>query len=149
MKNINPYLHFKGNAEEAFNFYKSVFGGEFTMISHYKDIPSNVQQDENHPISEKDAERILHMSLPIGKENMLMGGDCPSSLDSKMVVGDNVDLSINTESEEETERLFNQLSQGGKVIMPLGRTFWNAYFGMLTDKFGINWMLSYEYSQKK
>lgn len=138
MTTINPYLTFNGNCEEAFNFYKSVFGGEFPFIGRYKDMPS---QD---PIPESEANRIMHVSLPVGGNTVLMGSDTPESSGNKHQPGNNFSISINTDSMEETDRLFNGLSDGGKVTMPLTDTFWGAYFGMFTDKFGIQWMLNYD-----
>jgi len=138
MATLNPYLNFKGNTEEAFNFYKSVFGGEFTALQRFKDTP----EADRVPADEKD--KIMHVSLPIGKANILMGTDALESMGHMLSVGNNINLSINAESEAEADKLFNALAAGGKVNMPLGRTFWGAYFGMLTDKFGIQWMVSYE-----
>ena len=138
MATLNPYLNFKGNTEEAFNFYKSVFGGEFIALQRFKDTP----EADRVPADEKD--KIMHVSLPIGKANILMGTDALESMGHMLSVGNNINLSINTESEAEADKLFNALAAGGKVTMPLGRTFWGAYFGMLTDKFGIKWMVSYE-----
>ena len=133
MKTVNPYLNFDGNTEEAFNFYKSVFGGEFLMLQRFEDVPSDV------PSPGSDGNKIIHVSLPIGKSCILMASDRPSSI-GKGIKGDNFSISVETESEEETTKLFNALSNGGKVTMPLAKTFWNAYFGGLTDKFGIQWM---------
>ena len=141
MPSINPYLNFKGNTEEAFNFYKSVFGGEFTTLQRFKDTP----EADKIPASEKD--KIMHVSLPIGKGNTLMATDAIESMGQKLTVGNNFYISIGADSEEETTELFNALSAGGKVTMPLGKTFWGAYFGMFTDKFGIQWMVNYDYNQ--
>jgi PhnB protein len=147
MPTINPYLNFLGNAEEAFNFYKSVFGGEFISLQRYKDMPQG--EDGCQETSKADQEKILHVALPIGKENVLMASDCMESMKGTMIVGNNITISINTNSEAETERLFNLLSTDGKIIMPLQKMFWNAYFGMFTDKFGIQWMVNYDYNQNK
>lgn len=144
MATLNPYLHFNGNAEEAFNFYRSVFGGEFSMISRNKDIPSGTP----NPTSSAEAEKILHVSLPISKNSVLMGGDRPSSF-GPATNGDSITISISAESEADATRLFNGLSAGGTVIMPLEKTFWGAFFGMFKDKFGIHWMVSYDYNQHK
>jgi PhnB protein len=143
MATINPYLNFEGNTEEAFNFYKSVFGGEFTTLQRFKDTP------EADRASEKDKEKIMHISLPIGKGNVLMATDALESMGHKVTAGTNFHLSLNTDSEEETKELFNALSAGGKVTVPLDKTFWGAYFGMFTDKFGIQWMVNYDYNQNK
>ena len=143
MATINPYLNFKGNTEEAFNFYKSVFGGEFMVLMRWKDAP------EAEKIPAGDLEKIMHVSLPIGKGNILMATDACESMGQTLSVGNNFYISISTESEEEADRLFNGLSAGGRVIMPLAKAFWGAYFGMFTDRFGIQWMVSYDYGQHK
>lgn len=141
MATLNPYLNFMGNTEEAFNFYKSVFGGEFTMLQRMKDTP------ESDKLSEKEKNMIMHVSLPIGKGNVLMGTDMLESMGHQMNRGNNISLSISTESEEETEKLFNGLSAGGVVGMPLAKMFWGAYFGMCTDKFGIQWMVNFDFKK--
>lgn len=140
MAKINPYLNFYGNTEEAFNFYRSVFGGEFQTIMRYKDMPDQA------PPGAQSSERIMHVALPIGKETTLMGCDRPETY-GPGTRGDNFHISIQTDSEEETKRIFNALSEGGKVSMPLEKAFWGAYFGMFTDKFGIQWMVSYDANQ--
>lgn len=139
---INPYLNFLGNTEEAFNFYKSVFGGEFTTFQRFKDVPGI----EN--ISEADKEKIMHVSLPIGKDGVIMATDALESMGHKIIIGNNINISINVESEKEAEQIFNGLSAGGKVEMALEKTFWGAYFGMFEDKFGIKWMVNYDYDKK-
>ena len=135
MKAINITLLFDGQAEAAFNFYKSVFGGEFSNIQRLKDMPSP------QPIIGKEGEKILHMSLPIGNA-ILMGMDMPAGRGT-VNKGNNFMATIDTGSEEETVRLFNGLAEDGVVMMPVAHQLWGAYFGMLTDKFGIQWMLSY------
>ena len=142
MASINPYLTFAGNCEEAFNFYRSVFGGDFPYVGRFKDMPSET------PIPESEGNKIMHISLPISKETVLMGSDSSEAFGHATVMGNNFSISINTESEEEATQLFNGLSAGGKVTMPLNKTFWGAYFGMFTDKFGIQWMVNYDYEQK-
>lgn len=142
MKAINPYLNFPGNAEEAFNFYKSVFGGEFSALQRFKDTPQADKMTEN------EKNKLMHISLPVGAENILMATDAIESMGEKLTIGNNFSLTIETESKAEAEKFFNGLSAGGKVTMPLQDTFWNAYFGMLTDKFGIHWMINYTYSKK-
>jgi PhnB protein len=137
MKAINPYLNFPGNSEEAFNFYRSVFGGEFLNIQRFKDTP------EGPKVSEKEKDMLMHISLPVGKGNVMMATDTLDSLGQKLTVGNNITLSIETESKAEAEKIFNGLSAGGKVTMPLQDTFWKAYFGMVNDKYGIHWMVSY------
>lgn len=142
MATLNPYLNFQGNTEEAFNFYKSVFGGEFITLQRFKDTP----ECDKIPANEQD--KIMHIALPIGKENILMATDALESMGQTLVVGDNISLSINAESEEEANKLFNGLSVGGTIIMPLAKAFWGAYFGMFNDKFGIQWMVNYDYNEK-
>ena len=142
MANVNPYLNFQGNTEEAFNFYKSVFGGEFLALQRFKDTP----EASKIPLNEQ--EKIMHVSLSIGKGNILMATDALESMGQKLIFGNNFYLSISTENEEEADRFFNDLAAGGQVTMPLAKTFWGAYFGMLIDKFGINWMINYDYNQK-
>jgi len=144
MATINPYLNFLGNTEEAFNFYRSVFGGEFSIIQRYKDIPEATKN-----LSADDAEKLMHISLPIGNGNVLMGTDALGSMGQQLTVGNNFVLSMNTSSEAETEKIFNGLSAGGQVTMPLQRTFWSPYFGMLTDQFGIQWMVNYENNEQE
>jgi PhnB protein len=136
MVTINPYLNFKGNTEEAFNFYKSVFGGEFSMIQRFKDTPEAAKVPEN------EKNMLMHVSLPVGKGNVLMGTDALESMGHKITTGDNICLSVSTESKEETDKIFNGLAEGGKVQMPPSKMFWGDYFGMLTDKFGVQWMVS-------
>ena len=137
---INSYLNFDGQCEEAFNFYKSVFGGEFVNISKFGEMPP---QEGMPPISDEVKNRIMHMSLPISAETVLMGSDTMPGIHDHQV-GNNISLSINTDSREEADLIFTGLSAGGKVSMPLADTFWGAYFGMWTDKFGINWMVNYD-----
>ena len=142
MAQVNPYITFAGTCEEAFNFYKSVFGVEFQYIGRFGEMPDS----GNIPDNEKN--RIMHVSLPISKETVLMGSDALDSFGHVMTTGNNISVSINTDSEEEATKLFNGLSAGGKVTMPLEKTFWGAFFGMFTDKFGINWMVNHDYQQK-
>ena len=140
MATINAYLTFDGTCEEAFNFYKSVLGGDFPMVGKFGDMPP---QEGMPPISDEVKNRIMHMSLPISAETVLMGSDTMPGIHDHQV-GNNISLSINTDSREEADRVFTGLSAGGKVSMPLADTFWGAYFGMWTDKFGINWMVNYD-----
>jgi PhnB protein len=135
-------LNFGGNCEEAFNFYKSVFGGEFLTVMRFKDVPAEYQ------MAASESEWIMHVALPIGQGTILMGSDRPAAM-GPTTTGNNVYISINTESEQEATRLFNRLSAGGQVTMPLEKAFWGAYFGMFTDKFGIQWMVNYDYNQQK
>lgn len=138
MTTINPYLTFNGTCEEAFNFYRTVFGGEFTFSGRFKDMPEN----PDYPISEAEKEKIMHISLPISNETILMGSDTSEDFGKSLIEGNNYSISINTDSMEEVTRIFNELSSEGKIKMPLDKTFWGSYFGMFTDKFGIHWMVS-------
>lgn len=142
MASINPYLNFLGTTEEAFNFYKSVFGGEFAVIQRFKDTAHGDQ------MSAEDKEKIMHVALPIGNGNVLMGTDVLPALGQKLTAGDNFSISINADSEAEADRLFAALSPGANVVMPLEKSFWGAYFGMLTDQFGIQWMVNFDYNEK-
>ena len=141
MATINPYLNFKGTTEAAFNFYKSVFGGEFAVLQRFKDTP------EAGKTTPEDMNKIMHVALPIGKGNVLMGTDAVGDMGKSLNVGNNFTLSVGADSEQEAEKIFNGLAAGGKVTMPLSKTFWNAYFGMLTDQFGINWMVNFDYGK--
>ena len=138
MAAVNPYLMFNGTCEEAFLFYKSVFGGDFPYIGKYKDAPA----EEGEVLSEEALNRIMHVSLPIGN-TILMGSDSHPRY-GDVGFGDNFSISINTESREEADKIFSGLSAGGKVEMPINDTFWGAYFGMFKDKFGINWMVNFD-----
>ena len=151
MASINPYLTFAGNCEDAFNFYKSVFGGEFAYIGKFKDMPpmDSPEGEGCGEISEEDGEKIMHVSLPIGNGSILMGSDSSESWGQVTVQGNNFSISINTESKDEADRLFNGLSSDGKVTMPMEKTFWGAYFGMFTDKFGIGWMVNFDENPMK
>jgi PhnB protein len=143
MATLNPYLNFNGNTEEAFNFYKSVFGGEFITLQRFRDTP------EADRIPANDQDKIMHVALPIGQGNILMATDALESMGQKLVAGNNISLSIDAGSEAEADKLFNALAAGGQVNMPLEKAFWGAYFGMLTDRFGIQWMVNYDYKQQK
>lgn len=138
MPAINPYLTFDGNCEDAFNFYRSVFGGEFPFLGRFKDMPSE------KPLPAEVGEKIMHVSLPIGNGSILMGSDSSAEFGHATVMGNNFSISINADSKEESDNLFNKLSAGGVVTMPMNQTFWGAYFGMFTDKFGIQWMVNYD-----
>lgn len=147
MATLNLYLNFNGTTEAAFNFYKSVFGGEFSGLMRWKEMPKSEGCEEMN-LAENELERIMHVALPIGKENVLMGSDAIESMPQKLVEGNNFSISLNTESQAETEKLFNRLSDGGTVTMPLGDTFWGAYFGMCVDQFGIQWLFNYEHKNE-
>ncbi len=146
MTNVNIYLNFNGNCLEAFNFYKLVFGGEFSYISTLGEMP---QQEGMPPLPESAKNQIMHVNLPISQETVLMGSDVSEAFGQPAAVfGNNFSISINTDTKEEANRLFEGLSQGGQTTMPLGETFWGAYFGMFVDKFGINWMINMELNQQ-
>ena len=142
MATVNTYLNFNGNCEEAFNFYKSVFGGEFTYIGRFSEMP----EGEGYSVPETDKNKIMHIGLPIG-DTVLMGSDNGGDWAATFVQGNNFSVSINPESKEEADKLFAGLSTGGNITMVLADTFWGAYFGMLTDKFGINWMINFDTEQ--
>lgn len=142
---VNPYLTFLGNCEEAFHFYKSVFGGEFTYVGRFKDMPPQ----EGQSMPEEAGNKIMHISLPISKETTLMGSDTGGEWAAHTVIGNNISLSINVDSKEEADRIFGALAKDGRVTMPLASTFWGDYFGMCTDAYGINWMMSYNESAAK
>ena len=137
MASINPYLNFAGKTEEAFNFYKSIFGGEFTMLQRFSDTPDA----DKLPPTVKD--KIMHVSLPIGKDNVLMATDACEEMGFNVKQGNNYHICISPDSREEADKLFNGLSEGGKVNMPIQEMFWGAYYGDFTDKFGIQWMVNY------
>ncbi|NII28027.1 VOC family protein [Pseudoflavitalea sp. X16] len=142
MAKMNPYLNFDGNTEEAFNFYKSVFGGEFTGVHKFGTMPGA----ENMPENEKN--RVMHIALPIDAHTTLMGSDTMPSMGHQLTVGNNVHISLHPASREEADHLFNGLSAGGAVEMPLQDTFWGAYFGSFKDKFGISWLVNFDHSQQ-
>ena len=136
MAKINPYIHFNGNAEEALNFYKSVFGGEFATIVRFKEmsIPG---------LSEQEADKIMHIALPIGS-SVLMASDTPESMGRHNENENRSKISISAESKEEADKLFNGLSAGGQVEMPIGDSPWGSYFGMFRDKYGFEWMIDFD-----
>lgn len=139
MSTINPYLNFNGNTEEAFNFYKSVFGGEFLAIQRFKDLPDGNQ------LTPEEAEKIMYISLPISNGYILMGADSLESGVQTSTQGKNFYISVRAESKEEADRVYKGLSENGKIEMHMQNTFWGAYFGMIADKFGIQWMINYDY----
>lgn len=134
---INPYINFNGNAEEAFHFYKSVFGGEFERIVRMKDLSS-----PEFPIAEKDANKILHIALPIGN-NTLMANDVQESMGRVNENEHRSKISVHAESRQEADHIFNGLSVGGTVEMPMDDSPWGTYFGMFRDKYGIEWMVEF------
>jgi len=142
MARVNTYLNFTNNTEEAFNFYKSVFGGEFSGggIARFSDIPP---MDGAPEIAEADKNLVMHIELPILGGHTLMGTDAPESMGFKVNMGNNVHISLEPDSREETKKLFDALSAGGKVTMDLQDMFWGAYYGSCVDKFGVQWMLNF------
>lgn len=138
MSTLNPWINFNGNAEEAFNFYKSVFGGEFTKIIRFKDIAT-----EEIPIPEKEENKIMYIALPIGKDNMLIANDVPEIMGRVNENENRSKILVSTESREEAERLFDGLSQGGAVEGPMGDSPWGSYAGMFRDKYGIEWLIEF------
>jgi PhnB protein len=138
MAQINPHINFNGNAEEAFTFYKSVFGGEFAKVIRLKELSS-----PEFPVAEIDANKIMHIALPIGK-NVLMGNDVPESMGPVNENENRSKVSISGESREEANKLFNGLSAGGQVEMPIMDSPWGSYFGMFRDKYGIEWMVDFD-----
>ena len=139
MATVNAYINFEGNCEEAFNFYKTVFGTEFSMLDRFSEMPPQ----EGMELSEADMNKIMHVSLPISKECVLMGSDVGGEWAADLQVGNNITLSISAESKDQADQFFHKLSEGGKVSMPMDNTFWGSYFGMCTDRFDINWMIGF------
>jgi PhnB protein len=137
MAQINPYINFNGNAEEAFNFYKSVFGGEFAKIMRFKDLSSPEFQ-----VTENEANKIMYIALPIGK-TILMANDVPESMGRTNENENRSKISVTAESKEEADKIFNGLSVGGQIEAPIGDSPWGSYFGMFRDKYGIEWMVSF------
>jgi PhnB protein len=137
MAQINPHINFNGNAEEAFNFYKSVFGGEFAKIMRFKDLAS-----PEFPVAENEANKIMHIALPIGN-NILMANDVPEFMGKTNENENRSKIAIGAESKEEADKLFNGLSAGGQIEMPMTYSPWGSYFGMFRDKYGIEWMVDF------
>ena len=138
MAQINPHINFNGNAEEAFTFYKSVFGGEFAKIMRFSDMAS-----PEFPVAENEANKIMHIALPIGK-NVLMANDVPEIMGKVNENENRSKISISAESREEADKLFNGLSAGGQIEMPIADSPWGSYFGMFRDKYGIEWMVDFD-----
>ena len=141
MTNINPYLNFDGTAEEAMNFYKGVFGGDFTgPVMRWGEAPGC----EEFNLTEENKGKVMHMALPISDGNVIMASDSIKGLGPALEVGNNVSIAIGPKSREEADRLFAGLSEGGQVSMPMSEAFWGGYFGSFVDKFGINWLINAE-----
>jgi PhnB protein len=138
MAQINPHINFNGNAEEAFTFYKSVFGGEFINIVRFKDISS-----PELSVTEKEANKLMHIALPVGR-NVLMANDVPESMGQTNENENRSKISISAESREEADKLFNGLSENGQIEVPIGDSPWGSYFGMFRDKYGIEWMVDFD-----
>lgn len=139
---INPYLNYNGNAEEAFHFYRSVFGGEFARVMRFKDMAG-----PEFTVAEKEADKIMHIALPIGP-NVLMANDVPESMGRTNENEHRSKISISAASREEADKLFNGLSKGGQIEMPIGDSPWGSYFGMFRDKYGIEWMIDFDPNYK-
>lgn len=135
---INPHINFNGNAEEAFTFYRSVFGGEFSRVVRFKDLAS-----AEFPVSEQEENKIMHIALPIGKSNTLMANDVPEILGRVNEHENRSKISVSADSKEEADKLFNGLSAGGEIEMPITDSPWGTYFGMFRDKYGIEWMVEF------
>jgi PhnB protein len=138
MAQINPHINFNGNAEEAFNFYKSVFGGQFAKTIRFSDLAS-----AEFPVAENEANKIMHIALPIGK-NILMANDIPESMGRTNENENRSKISISAESKQEADKLFNGLSAGGQIEFPIADSPWGSYFGMFRDKYGIEWMVDFD-----
>jgi PhnB protein len=139
MRAIHPWINFNGNAEEAFTFYKSVFGGDFTKITRFKDLAN-----DEFPIPEHEANKLMMIALPIGKHNVLMANDVPEILGRTNENENRSKISISAESKDEADKLFNGLSAGGQIEMPMTDSPWGSYFGMFRDKYGIEWMVDFD-----
>lgn len=139
MTTVNIYLTFNGNCKQAFDFYKSIFGGDFDYIGTFGEMPP---QEDMPPLPDEMKDQIMHVSLPISEGYSIMGSDTGGEWAPKHVVGNNFSISVNADTKEKAEKFFNALADGGNITMPLGKTFWSDCYGMLTDKFGVNWMVS-------
>ena len=138
MTKLHSYLNFAGNAQEAFDFYKSVFGGEFSSVVRFKDFPM-----EGVTIPTEDEAKIMHIALPIGQDNVLMASDVLESFGQRLVPGNNVYVSVHPDSREEADRVFSALSEGAEIEMPIADQVWGDYYGSLKDKFGVQWMVNH------
>lgn len=142
MTTLNPWINFNGNAEEAFTFYKSVFGGEFTKIVRFKDLAS-----DEFTVPEKEADKIMYIALPIGTDNLLIANDVPEAMGRVNENENRSKILVRAESKEEADRLFQGLSAGGSVEGPMGDSPWNSYAGMFRDKYGIEWIIEFSPSK--
>jgi PhnB protein len=141
MHTTDIYLHFKGNSEEAFTFYRSVFGGNFIIAQRYRDVPGGDK------MSPEDQEKMMHISLKISPHTTLMASDMMGNEEHELIFGNNFHICLQAENEKEADKLFGALSKSGKIEMPMNKTFWGAYFGMCRDQFGLLWMINYTYPQ--
>ncbi|MCA9955868.1 MAG: VOC family protein [Ardenticatenaceae bacterium] len=141
MTTITAYVNYNGTCEEAFNFYASIFTGSSLNFDRFSSMPNADQMPES------DQNKIMHAALTLGNQGLIMGSDVVQGMSGEVVFGNNFGLTLQPDSEAEAIRLFNALSAGGTVTMPLEKTFWNATFGMFVDKFGINWMVNYDHAQ--
>lgn len=140
MASVSTYLNFARNTEEVFNFYKTVFGGEFVGGIHkFSEVPP---QEGQPPMAEADKNLVMHIALPILGGHVLMGTDAPESMGFTLIEGNNVNISLSPDTRAEADKLFAALSTGGKISMPLAEMFWGDYFGSFTDKYGVNWMIN-------
>jgi len=141
MTNINPYLSFDGKAEEAMNFYKSVFGGDFQGgIMRWGDAPGCDEGEMK--LGDEDKGKVMHMQLPISEGNTIMASDSLQAFGPPVTVGNNITIALGPKTKEEADRLFNGLSEGGTVQMPMADAFWGGYFGSFADKYGVNWLIN-------
>lgn len=145
MTTINVYLTFDGNCKEAFDFYRSVFGGEFPYVGTFGEMPP---QEGMPPIPDDMKDRIMHISLAISEDTVLMGSDTGGEWGANFKQGNNFSMSLTTDDKDDANRIFNELSNGGEITMPMQDTFWGDYFGTIVDKFGINWMISFREVQQ-
>ncbi|MCB9252329.1 MAG: VOC family protein [Flavobacteriales bacterium] len=145
MMTLNPYLTFNGNCEEAFGFYKKVFKKEFAHISKFKDMPPS----KEFPVAEADKEKIMHVSIQFDHGLSLMGSDASDTFGGGFKEGNNVTVSINVDKPEEAKRMYTELSDQGRIIVPYDKTFWGAYYGLFFDRFGIQWMVNCELEEHK
>jgi PhnB protein len=143
MLSFTPYLHFRGKAEEAMNFYKSIFGGEFTIFSRYRDIPGGEKMEP------ADQVKMIHISLQVSNGYKIMATDIVNAMDQPLINGTNFHICAHCKSEAEVDRITNSLTAGGQLDMPPSKTFFGSYFSMCADKYGIQWMIEYAYPQSK
>ncbi|MXX53382.1 MAG: VOC family protein [Dehalococcoidia bacterium] len=138
---LSTYINFDGNCREAFEFYRSVFGGEFDVMETFRNGPGDMGMPED------ELDNVMHVSFPIGS-SVLMGSDMPSTFGPPVKQGNNFSISYSATSREESDDLFGKLAKGGTVSMPMQDMFWGSYFGSCTDKFGINWQINFELSEE-